>query len=587
MHTCAELAFLSLGGAGRFSVEYEHMFAFGSQKRPVRPRPGSSRPDWPTGFGRPRRWPVGSCRYRPPLAPLFPDGALRRGTTTTVVGSPGHGATTLALALLAAASQAGSWCAAVGLPDPGVVAAAELGVDLRRVVFVPHPGSGWAEAAGDLLLGRRRRPGTPARSGPPTAARHLSARARERQAALVVLVERRRRLARGRRPGALGGSGRVGGRRPRPRPPAGAPGRGAGQRATRGRPGQRVLAVAARRLGGGGRTRGSPGGRGPATRRRERTRARGTPGPATGRRRPEGAVERRGTVGRHLVPRAPRGGSAGEEARRFAHVLARAGELCPWVHPVRLGVCALPARGPARFFGGEEAVVAPPGRAPSGRGGAQVGVADGLFAALLAARSELIVPAGGTADFLGALVGGHAGPARPGRHLAAAGGHHPGRSSPPCPSPRASRTASGPTPPPATRWPVARAGNWPGCATAASSGGCGWPGARIPTGAPTPPPHQPGFFGGASEADTPGRPFLRPGPGAPGHRGRGAWAGCAAGATRPASRCWCPGAAPRPGAPARAGAPWPGRVPPAGPDPRAAGAAARRGGRRARAAPWG
>ena len=55
----------------------------------------------------------------PPLAPLFPGGSLRRGTTTTVAGPPGHGATTLALALLAAASAAGSWCAAVGLPDPG------------------------------------------------------------------------------------------------------------------------------------------------------------------------------------------------------------------------------------------------------------------------------------------------------------------------------------------------------------------------------------------------------------------------------------------------------------------------------------
>jgi hypothetical protein len=95
----------------------------------------------------------------------------------------------LALALLAAASQSGSWCAAVGLTDPGVVAAAELGIDLRRVVFVPYPGSEWAEAAGDLLPGVDvvlvRPPGRAHR----TAARHLSARARERQAALVVLVE--------------------------------------------------------------------------------------------------------------------------------------------------------------------------------------------------------------------------------------------------------------------------------------------------------------------------------------------------------------------------------------------------------------
>ena len=92
-------------------------------------------------------------------------------------------------------------------------------------------------------------------------------------------------------------------------------------------------------------------------------------------------------------------GARGEEARRFARVLARAGELCPWVHPVRLGVGALPARGPARFFGGEEAVVSRLAETVGEEAG--IGVADGLFAALLAARSGLIVPAGGTADFLG------------------------------------------------------------------------------------------------------------------------------------------------------------------------------------------
>jgi hypothetical protein len=80
-------------------------------------------------------------------------------------------------------------------------------------------------------------------------------------------------------------------------------------------------------------------------------------------------------------------------------VVASAAELCPWAHPVRLGVCALPARGPARFFGGEEAVVSLLFEAVGEE--AAVGVADGLFAAALAARSGLIVPAGGTADFLG------------------------------------------------------------------------------------------------------------------------------------------------------------------------------------------
>ncbi len=125
----------------------------------------------------------------PPLAPFFPGGRLRRGTTTTVTGQPGHGATTLSLALLAAASGAGSWCAAVGLPDPGVVAAAGLGLDLRRVVFVPHPGSGWAEAAGDLLSGVDAVLVRPPGRARPKEARHLAARARERQAALVVLLE--------------------------------------------------------------------------------------------------------------------------------------------------------------------------------------------------------------------------------------------------------------------------------------------------------------------------------------------------------------------------------------------------------------
>jgi hypothetical protein len=75
------------------------------------------------------------------------------------------------------------------LPDPGVVAAAGLGLDLRRVVFVPYPGPGWAEAAGDLLSGVDAVLVRPPGRARLTAARHLSARARERQAALVVLLE--------------------------------------------------------------------------------------------------------------------------------------------------------------------------------------------------------------------------------------------------------------------------------------------------------------------------------------------------------------------------------------------------------------
>jgi len=91
-------------------------------------------------------------------------------------------------------------------------------------------------------------------------------------------------------------------------------------------------------------------------------------------------------------------GARGEEARRFVQVVDRAGEICPWVHPVRLGVCALPARGPSRFFGGEEMVVRH--LVDAVEDDISVGVADGLFAAVLAARSQLIVPAGEVAQFL-------------------------------------------------------------------------------------------------------------------------------------------------------------------------------------------
>ena len=156
-------------------------------------KPSSARSQLPAGLAdrvRPATPVAGRTLPVPrPLAPLFPGGSLRRGTITTVTGQPGHGATTLALALLAAASEAGSWCAAVGLPDPGVVAAAGLGLDLRRVVFVPHQGPGWAEAAGDLLSGVDAVVVRPPGRARLTAARHLTARARERQAALVVLLD--------------------------------------------------------------------------------------------------------------------------------------------------------------------------------------------------------------------------------------------------------------------------------------------------------------------------------------------------------------------------------------------------------------
>ena len=85
-------------------------------------------------------------------------------------------------------------------------------------------------------------------------------------------------------------------------------------------------------------------------------------------------------------------------------------------------MCAFGARGPARYFGGETALAARITAALADLGVEnRTGVADGLFAALLAARDGTAVPPGGTARFLAAqpvsvladqdLAGSTAGPA--------------------------------------------------------------------------------------------------------------------------------------------------------------------------------
>lgn len=107
------------------------------------------------------------------LAPLLPGGGLRRGCTVEVaVGGPvglGRGmrlegdaryeappvagGSTLLLALLAGASSAGCWCALVGAPGVGLVAAVEAGVDLTRLALIPAPGAAFARVLGALLDG--------------------------------------------------------------------------------------------------------------------------------------------------------------------------------------------------------------------------------------------------------------------------------------------------------------------------------------------------------------------------------------------------------------------------------------------------
>jgi protein ImuB len=90
------------------------------------------------------------------------------------------------------------------------------------------------------------------------------------------------------------------------------------------------------------------------------------------------------------------------DARAFEPVVAALDELCPRIEILRPGRCALAARGPARYFGGEEALVARIHELldPVVPTGIRTGVADGPFAAMLAARSSRIVAVGDSRTFL-------------------------------------------------------------------------------------------------------------------------------------------------------------------------------------------
>ncbi len=114
------------------------------------------------------------------LEPVLPDG-LGRGQVISVTG-----ATSLMLALASAASAAGSWTAAIGMPTVGVVAAARRGIALERLALIPHPGAQAAQAVGAcvdgmdvVLLGERLALSDADR-------RRLAARAKERGGLIIT-----------------------------------------------------------------------------------------------------------------------------------------------------------------------------------------------------------------------------------------------------------------------------------------------------------------------------------------------------------------------------------------------------------------
>lgn len=114
------------------------------------------------------------------LAGLFPRGGLRRGSTVVVRGS-----TSLLFALLARATETGSWAALVGMPDLGLKAAAELGVAVDRLALVRHPGADLPRVVAALLDGIDLVAVDPSRLTDSQIHR-LSARARHRGAVLLA-----------------------------------------------------------------------------------------------------------------------------------------------------------------------------------------------------------------------------------------------------------------------------------------------------------------------------------------------------------------------------------------------------------------
>ncbi|MFJ5669920.1 DNA polymerase Y family protein [Micromonospora chalcea] len=90
------------------------------------------------------------------------------------------------------------------------------------------------------------------------------------------------------------------------------------------------------------------------------------------------------------------------DARAFEPVVAAVEEVVAGVEVIRPGACATAARGPSRYLGGEEAAAERIVEhvAQSCAVESQAGIADGVFAAGLAAREGRIVAPGGTREFL-------------------------------------------------------------------------------------------------------------------------------------------------------------------------------------------
>jgi hypothetical protein len=91
---------------------------------------------------------AGVVALDPVLAGLFPGGGLPWGATVSLAGS-----NALLLSVLAHPSSTGVWSAVVGMPDVGLVAAEEAGLDLAKTALVPNSGDQLLAVLATLLDG--------------------------------------------------------------------------------------------------------------------------------------------------------------------------------------------------------------------------------------------------------------------------------------------------------------------------------------------------------------------------------------------------------------------------------------------------
>ena len=117
-----------------------------------------------------------------PLAEILPRGGLPRGGVVSLGGR--GGVTSLLLTLLA--TPVNTWSALVGMPGVGLLAAAELGVDLDRLALIPDPGPDVLQVLSVLTDGVDMIALVPPKVLAPARLRVLTARLRQSGAVLLV-----------------------------------------------------------------------------------------------------------------------------------------------------------------------------------------------------------------------------------------------------------------------------------------------------------------------------------------------------------------------------------------------------------------